>query len=181
MSMKFSTGGPVPRMFTVELEGVTFQAKDIKGVLNQYRRWKELRGERLAPDWNQEVWLALAKAHPKFVKVVKTPAGPGVSLAAALSFLGYLMRRKLSKTLVSPVEAERRAAICRACPLGEPVLGCSVCKDALSPLVNQPYLLKVPEGCGACGCWLPAKCWIPREHLGGAEEFPFAPGCWMRE
>ncbi len=178
--MPFTTGGPQPRVLRITLDGATFEARDVKNLFASWRAHLASTQRRLLPGDEERVWEALALAHPKYVKRVKGQASPGVSVTAAKSFLAFVIRRGFSKKLVEPVEAERRAAICRQCPKAEPVLGCITCKQGLNALVNQPYRLDVPEGCGACGCWNHAKAWIPREHLGNVNDFPYWENCWMR-
>ncbi len=185
--MPFTTGGPQPRVLRVTLDGATFEARGIKEIFQAYRNHLASTQRRLLPGDEERLWEALALAYPKHVKRVKGQASPGVSVTAAKSFLAFVIRRGFSKKLVDPVEAERRAAICRTCPKAEPVMSCITCRQGLKLLVNAPYRLDVPEGCGACLCWLPAKLWLLREHLGPASDFPYwegepeRPACWMRD
>lgn len=179
--MGYEFTGLPPRIVNVEIDGVNFQARTGQKIFELYRAHvASTQQGRVFPGWELKVWEAIKEAHPKYVTWTKAPASSGISIPTAVSFLNYLRRRGFSKELVSPETAEARAAVCRDCPKREPVLGCVVCKDALSPLVNQPYTLSIPEGCGACGCWLPAKAWIPRKHLGSADAFDFHESCWMR-
>jgi hypothetical protein len=178
--MKFSTGGPVPRMFRAEIEGKLFEHPSIPSIFGKYAKWKAARGEKLDADWEDKVWLALMDNHPNHVKLVSKKARSGVSLATAMSFVRFVAKRLRKRSLVSPELARQRAAVCNACPLKEPVLGCSICKSALKAVVKPPEQVGAPPGCGACGCWLPAKVWIPRDILGGSDEHPFHASCWMR-
>lgn len=183
--MSWSTGGPCPRQFIAEIEGHIFRASSHLQIFTLYSAWKKNRNERLPLDWEETVWLALKKSHPKHFHRVHKKASPGVSVASASSFLTYLIKRARGKKLVEPEEAKRRAAICFSCPMKQPVLGCTVCKQALKMFVKPPETVQTPEACGACGCWLPAKVWINRAHLGSSEEFNYwkgdetRPACWM--
>jgi hypothetical protein len=178
-----------PDWITVEIDGVTHSGREMKNIHASYRDWKIESGERLLPGDEDKVWEAVKAKYPKFIIRRKKPGKPGVSISAAFSFIRYLEKRMKNKGLVEALEAQRRANICLQCPKKSAVLGCSICKQALKMFVSPPQELqpRPPEACGACGCWLPGKVWIPREVLGPAEEFEFAepddasgfPGCWM--
>ncbi len=176
----WSTEGPTPRKFQITVDGHQLSAITVKQIFEQYRRAVESAGGRVMPQWEDRIWIALQKAYPRHIHKSGKPASPGLSLSGAVSYLKFVIRRGWDKKLVDPALAEKRAAICRECPMRKPVLSCPTCKDALQPFVNQPYTLDIPDGCGACGCWLPAKAWLARELLGKADAFPFWSKCWMR-
>lgn len=179
--MTYEFTGLAPRVVVVEIDGVKFSARTGPQIFEAYRRHVASTQEgRLFPGWEQKVWRSIQSSYPRYVMKVKSPASAGLSIPGAVSYLRFILRRGFSKRLVDPSLAEQRAAVCRQCPMREPVLGCTKCRDALSPLVNQPYELDIPEGCGACGCWLKAKAWLPREHLGSTDDFPYWSSCWMR-
>jgi hypothetical protein len=180
--MSWNTGGPCPREFVVKIEGQRFSARNHNYIFSLYVTWKKNRGEMLPIDWEEPIWQALKKAYPKFFHKEKKKASSGVSVAAASSFMTFVLKRfGKSRQLVSTEEAKRRASICYNCPMKEPVLGCSVCKQALKLFVKPPEPVDAPPACGACGCWLPLKIWIPRKHLGDSNDFPYHSDCWMRE
>ena len=180
--MSWSTGGPCPRIFVAEIEGQKFTASNHNHIFGLYAAWKKNKDERLALDWEETVWQALKKSHPKHFHKAGKKASPGVSVAAASSFITFVAKRVGGRNaVVSVAEAKRRADICFNCPLKEPVLGCSVCKQALKLFVKPPEHVDAPPACGACGCWLPLKIWVPRKHLGSVDDFPFHSDCWMRD
>lgn len=179
---KWQALGPVPRQYEAVIRGARFTGPTPRHIIDAWARALEGMGSRLVPDWEDEVWHALSKSHPKHIK--RAPGKPkreGVSVAAAMSFAKFMARRVTDQTLVAPEEARRRAAICTRCPKWAPVLGCSACKEGLKLTIRPPEDVSAPPACAACGCWLPLKVWIPRRQLGSASEFPYDEGCWMRE
>jgi hypothetical protein len=180
--MKWTTNGPVPSKFSVTVEGVRLSGKTTGQLFNQFRRHYDQNDLRLPINWESFVWTALAAAYPKHVK--RAPGGAKrrlVSVGSALNFLRFMAKRVVDSSLVAPQEAHRRASICRGCPLRSSVAGCSTCKDALKLTIHPPEKVDAPEACGACGCYLPLKVWVPRDQLGSADAFPFWSGCWMKE
>ncbi len=88
------------------------------------------------------------------------------------------------REVVSEEEMNRRAEICRSCPLNQPAPGCGSC-SLLYRMVNSVIKdARKPEGlhvCGVCHCSLPAKVQLPREaleagHKGRDLKFPVF--CW---
>lgn len=89
--------------------------------------------------------------------------------------------------LVDQAEADRRAAICAACPLNQEFgVGCQGCKTFLrraaealgSRVTGSDADLK---DCLACGCVLKLKVWIPQDTLDKAEAGntpEYDPACW---
>ena len=178
--MKWQTGGPVPRIFNITVNGVFLSSRTIPELFRQFSTHHDRNDLRLPIGWEDLVWSALAVAYPKHVKRLPGESGLRmVSVPAALNFIRFLAKRISDRSLVSPEAARRRAAVCSACPMAGPVAGCSVCKDALGLTVRPPEKVEVAEGCSACGCYLPLKIWVPRDQLGDAGAFPFDPGCWM--
>lgn len=180
---KWQVNGPLPRNgYVAEIRGQRFTGPSPRHVIDKWARALEAMGGRLVPDWEDEAWEALRQSHPRHVK--RAPGKPkraGVSVASAMSFVKFMARRVTNHSLVSAVEARRRAAICTGCPLWAPVLGCSVCKEGLQLTISPPEDVVAPPACSACGCWLKLKIWVPRAQLGGAEEFPYWEQCWMCE
>lgn len=88
------------------------------------------------------------------------------------------------KEVVDEIEMNRRAEICRSCPLNQPAPGCGSC-SMLYRLVNSVIKdERKPEGlyvCGVCHCSLPAKVQLPQSaldagHAGRDLKFPVF--CW---
>lgn len=111
-----------------------------------------------------------------------------ITIGTAQRFIQTMMQVAKDRAFVSREEAERRAAICMQCPLVGHASGCSACNAAFKsvsklltgfPLQMEPY----KEFCGACGCYLPLKAWIPNETLDRAEteKPPYHERCWRLE
>lgn len=99
-------------------------------------------------------------------------------IQAAISALG-------SRGLVEQPEAERRAAVCAACPLNTTVGGCWRCKglaDWLFRLIgarNTAHAGRLNQ-CGVCGCSIKAKIWLPLDVAQGVSEgYKFPSWCWL--
>jgi len=178
--MNWTTGGPCPRVYRAEIEGMVFEEKDYNHIFKKYRVWKESCGERLSTNWEELVWRALKKSHPNHFIRRKGKASPGVSVASAASFLSFMAKRMKKRSLVPSEQAKRRSSICQSCPMQSRVLGCAVCKDALKLFIKPPEKVVSPQACMACGCYLPLKIWVPRDQLGSADDFDYHQGCWMR-
>jgi hypothetical protein len=106
-----------------------------------------------------------------------------------------MFRFKLSGgPLVSPAEANRRAAICSNCPMNvkfaKPCTGiCAELKDLVSSIINNqgtPHDANL-NSCQICGCFLQAAVWLPNEitvpPLSAEQRQKFqeaktALGCW---
>jgi len=120
----------------------------------------------------------------------KNPPPSGVkhlSLALVERFIKTVALTIKGRKLVPQEEAERRAAICVACPMNTTIGGCRSCYAIARPLKallgNRTTEAK-PAYCRACGCDLSAKCWIPNDVLNKAEfghNLDYAPGCWRLE
>jgi hypothetical protein len=90
--------------------------------------------------------------------------------------------------LVDQAEAERRAAICAACPLNVGMHGCGVCRatvDAFRATILQRSTSQDAGllNCGVCGCENRTQVHIPLETLRagtGDLDYSLNPACWKR-
>lgn len=88
--------------------------------------------------------------------------------------------------LVDQAEAERRAAICAACPLNVGMHGCGVCRttvDAFRATILQRSTSQDAGllNCGVCGCENKTQVHIPIETLRagtGDLDYSVNPSCW---
>ena len=82
-------------------------------------------------------------------------------------------------------EAERRAAICRACPERGDIEGCTPCSKLLETVTRllgnraTKYDGEL-KGCGVCSCSNQVQVHIPLEvlHKGVTPDMQFPPHCW---
>lgn len=178
---KWEIVGIKPKRWTCDIDGQHFEGPDVKTIFNAYRWWVRDSDQRLQPGWEERVWESIAANHPRAIHKTPQKASGGVSITSAVSFIKFMTKRLTNRSLVAPAEAHRRAAICSNCPMREPILSCSICRDALKLSVSPPEAVSAPEACGACLCYLKLKVWVPRDQLGSADDFPYSGMCWMRE
>lgn len=79
--------------------------------------------------------------------------------------------------------AQRRADTCLKCPLNGEMPFCTGCVDLAGRLMQAIGDRRVRgdtglRACGACGCALRAKVWLPREAL--SADAPYPDWCWVR-
>jgi hypothetical protein len=85
--------------------------------------------------------------------------------------------------VVEEEKARKRAEICARCPLNVSIPGCYGCKGiantVMSLLGSKTHGQEgVIKQCGACGCYLDAKVWVPyKKQPATINEYP--PHCWM--
>lgn len=87
---------------------------------------------------------------------------------------------------VSQEEADRRAVICKNCPMQVEVAGCWGCKGigAFVQLLKknnkteaEPWL----KTCGVCGCYNAVQVWVPKDVLDRASgDMEYPEHCWKR-
>jgi hypothetical protein len=113
---------------------------------------------------------------------------PHLTLAHLDRFIKSIWGTLVSRDFVSREEAERRAEVCRTCPLISGGLGgCSGCYTLLraTEKLVQKNPIKMDEDkdvCGACGCHIPLLVWCKNSTLDKAagERMPkYQEGvCW---
>lgn len=128
----------------------------------------------------------------------KHEAGTVLSGARRLSFaeivagtvtIGAWLLKGAKK--VDQAEAERRGAICLACPFNQNFDGCTTCaeKDLREAISSFMGASKTPfdanlHSCGICGCTLKAAVWFPKDLLvkhADPDSLAAAPSfCWKR-
>jgi hypothetical protein len=91
--------------------------------------------------------------------------------------------------LVEPEEADRRAAICAACPFNVDATGCFGCTNVAGMIFDVVKDRSTPydgqlKNCQVCGCVNRAQVWVPKETLDKGvtaemrEDFP--DHCWKK-
>lgn len=89
--------------------------------------------------------------------------------------------------LVAQEEANRRAEICKNCPLNQHLENCTGCfwrnllKGAFAMFSRRstPHDAKLKQ-CGACSCELKLKVWFPKESMQD-DTVEWHESCWMRD
>lgn len=86
--------------------------------------------------------------------------------------------------LVTQAEAERRAAICSACPLNLHGV-CTSCTSGLKNLARMLIANKTTsrddllDTCAECGCMLKAKVHVSIEGLAVTQKHAYPSNCWL--
>jgi len=116
---------------------------------------------------------------------------PHLTLAHLERFIKSIWHALVARDFVPREEAERRAEVCKNCPLVTGGLGgCSTCYSLLratEKLVQaNPIQMETDKDvCGACGCHIPLLVWCKNSTLDKAagERMPrYAEGiCWRLE
>jgi len=180
--------------YTVEQTGVRIEAASARTLKSKIRQ--HLKANSLPLPEGFDAWAEDAictqggYGNPFCGGAVPKPDGkmPILSLAMAARFIKTMLGVIRDRKLVSRDEAERRIAICNACPLATSIGGCKSCSTvfkeverllAKSPLVSAPG----KEFCKACGCLLRLKAVVPNDVLDRAETTrpPYAAECWRQQ
>lgn len=187
--MSWKTGPRRPKdPLEIELDGRVYRGW-VSEIFKAYITWAKAEGRRLGRKWEERVWCALKAKYPHYIIEEPEPIQMmEVSVSSVLSFVDFMRRRKLSRTVVSTQLAEKRAAVCRECPMRAIMSGCPKCKAAVRQVVGTPkqsldfgtrYGKKV-QACGACDCYLDIKAWIPlRDLQSEIPKHPFPDSCWI--
>lgn len=86
---------------------------------------------------------------------------------------------------VEQAEAERRAEICKTCPLNVGMHGCGSCRQTLDAVRETVMKLTTPldsklQACGVCGCELKTAVHVPLTVLQkGQVNLVFPDWCWQ--
>jgi hypothetical protein len=175
------------------IEGTHFEM-----VYNRAVAYRKANSIPIGLDFEDELENAVCNAYPQECAVSKSALGvPSVApgLYDVVRASAVMINHKVNDSeLVSQEEANRRAQICRACPLrSQMTLPCSRCISALENVVGwitksrgTPYDENL-SACGVCRCFISASVWLPlsTQCLGVTDEqkekFAFANqmfGCW---
>lgn len=169
--------------FHLHYEGLYLFGHDAREVIGGYADNAMREGRQLGQNWEEPVWRALQKAYPDYIYRVRKKKNKSlVSIPTALSFVKFAVKRLRNKEFATVEVARARAEVCKSCPLKTNVVGCSKCKAALKLLVGKPPItVECPQGCEACGCYMPLKIWMPDALLmDQVDQYPYWSECWMR-
>jgi len=113
---------------------------------------------------------------------------PHLTLALAAQFVSTVYEALKAKRLVPLAEAQRRYAVCMTCPLATSISGCMGCHGILKNIDRAFPKNPIPDDpekrfCGACGCVLKLKVWLPQDVLDRAEKVrpKYWEHCWRNE
>ncbi len=181
--------------YTVEQTGVEIKAASARTLRTRIKQ--HLKANSLPVPEDFEAWANDAICQqsglgsPFCGGVVAKPDGkmPHLSLAMASRFIRTVIGVIISRKLVSREEAERRVAICNACPLASSIGGCRSCVSAFRQI--ERALAKCPittspekEFCGSCGCLTRLHVLVPNSTLDramGEKRPPYHADCWRLE
>jgi len=109
-----------------------------------------------------------------------------INLSMAARFIRTIIQVVKDRKFVPLQEANRRLAICAACPMAITIGGCRVCYEAFRKIENMTKNMPLPplpakEFCGACGCVIRYKALIDNDTLDKAEKGNrplYSKECW---
>lgn len=111
-----------------------------------------------------------------------------ITLRAVWRFLNTLVAWSGQKLeTVEQEEAERRAMICKNCPMQVEVAGCWGCKGIGGMVEKLKGEHKTAadaalKTCNVCGCYNAVQIWVPLDVLRRAsEELEYPEWCWKRD
>lgn len=175
--------------------GVHFDGDNFDDLLAKIRPHREYKGipcDNLSLDVQRQlcVRLSLSDCEPEpgeDYRPVQDLTG-SLTVSMALS-LGRAVSSALlevasgGSALCSPEESQRRAAICRGCPLNKPagLCSCSAVYVAVEKAIPKSRRLEGISVCMACGCSLQAKANLPASVVAAstAPGTVFPPWCWQ--
>jgi len=173
-----------------------FRTITFKDILDKVRLHRLANGYMMGPGWEDKLESDMCENYEvgvwRFVDEPAATAGPrSVKVSDVLNFLKFAANWLSSGAqLVEPEIAEKRAEICRGCPLNQPIEGCSPCvqmAERVSRLVGARATKHDARlhGCSICGCQIRAMVWFPLESLQKSmtdSMFDAAPSwCWKAE
>jgi hypothetical protein len=184
---------PMPAwVYTQPETGFTIRTIVWNDLLNKVRLHRLANGIPCNPGWVEEFEDEVCKAMKlsgRWCELVgtKTTTKRGVSFSDVTNFLRVLSAWMPKKEWVDQQEAERRAAICAACPHNVEVSGCSACSNIVGTITGflgkratgQDAKLK---GCNVCGCSNRAQVHVPIDVLrkGITPKMEFPDACWKK-
>jgi len=176
-------------------DGQLMVATGFDTFMSKVRAWHEANGVELDPEAFEDALcrsLDIGESHcgqPPKLKP-KSPGSPTLGdLKAFLSLLRIRMNTAAEDRIVSQAEAERRASICRSCPMNRRVDGCLGCGGVLKVVKELVGARETShdaalESCSVCHCYLRAKVWVGTSVLNQVEEGldrEYPEHCWMLE
>ena len=180
-------------VYTQPETGYTIKSIVWNDLLNKIRDHRIANGIPCLPGWDiqleDEVCRAMrltshwCQSNGKETK----PYEPKVSFVDVSNFMRVLTAWMPKREWVDQEEAERRAAICAACPKNIAVSGCSACQNAVAAITKflGDRVTGVDDqlkGCSVCGCSNRAQVHVPLDvlHKGVTPMMEFPEACWKK-
>jgi hypothetical protein len=173
--------------------GVWFHSDTFDSLVAKIKPHREYKGisvENLELDVQRQLCIRLDPGHCRPepgedyrpVKDLTASLTTGMALSLTKAVTAFLAS---GDPLVDKTEAERRAAICRGCPLNKPasLCSCSAVYKIVEALVPKDRKLGGISVCMACGCSLQAKANLPMSAITASlpPDLVVPPWCWQKE
>lgn len=171
-------------------QGVIALAEEI-ALHRQYRELPRASEDEALEDIHEQICNRLGPEHCRPNKgedwrPIKRDFTRNLDSEQAVAFTkGFIEFVKGHGETVAEPEAQRRAEICRSCPLNMKAEGCAGC-STLYHLINAvlPSGRQLPglDLCAACGCGLKAKVWMPFSVIEAADSgrgLVYPSNCWL--
>ena len=191
MNLQLSNPGLVPPggwRYTQSESEVLLEAPNFPELLKRVEAHRRANDYDLSPGWKDRVETEICAAlNLDCLPRKEEPLKRVVKWSEVFSFVTTVSRWLTLNggQCVEPKVAERRAAICAACPNNIPISGCVGC-HSLTKLVERAIGKgretshdEKLEGCRICGCTLKAKIHVPKEAMQGEKPLAFPDHCWM--
>ncbi len=193
--MRFANTVPPRGWFFIQLETklrITGESLgDLAAKVVSHRAYKGLPGATLDQaklDIERQICSRLGKRDclPEGTSDEWKPVNdvPTLKLSQVMSFSKAAIEWIGSgRELVDKAEADRRAEICKGCPLNNPLVGCKC--SIFYKMINKaiPFERRDPGLgiCGSCGCSLIAKTNLPASTIKAAEsgKTAYPAHCWI--
>lgn len=172
------------------------QGINLPALIRSVREWRRANSVPIGLGFEDEVEKSVCDFYPVECTgaINGKPRKSRLDLSTVLRGTQVLLAFKMAGSpYVSQEEAERRAAICAACPwnleYAKPCGGnCGGLKEMVAAIVGgqaTPYDEQL-KACAVCGCSSRAHIWIPDEFLAKGitddmrEQFAVIEGCWKK-
>ena len=178
-------------VYTEPLSGVEFRHIVFVEALYRIRQHRIANGYPLPPGWEEDVEDAMCETQPPHVwiyveDVTREPRR--LHITDVKNFIRVVTTWMQSGVgFVPQEEAERRAAICTACPLNQKIEGCTPCAALLETVAGAIAGRHTSrdaglQGCGVCSCSNQVQVHIPSEvlHKGVTPDMVFPDWCWKK-
>jgi hypothetical protein len=175
--------------------GTVIKAPTWQELLRRVRRFRIANGIHIERDFEEALGQEICRQQnwPEAICREEMPPTVEKRQLGTLDVVNFLKVLKHwvfhNPTLVEPAEADRRAAICAACPFNVDATGCFGCTNVAGMIFDVVKDRSTPydgqlKNCQVCGCVNRAQVWVPKETLDKGvtaemrEDFP--DHCWKK-